>query len=154
MDNIEAWEKRPLLSCGKRSGGWYQLHVSQIIENLSSHRSRFFCDLLGMRAVEKSYPRLLAGRLFYLLCLPGITYRHKDAIGASCDYGAVYQASAWSSGGVDTFVQRPSQNQSYRTTRGKSYAISKKLRLYCVTCHLSHNKSLCWYHYLVISLSR
>ena len=30
----------------------------------------------------------------------------------------------------------------------------KKILLYCVTYYLSQNKSLCWYPYLVISLSR
>ena len=35
-----------------------------------------------------------------------------------------------------------------------SHTLYKKILLYCVTCYLSQNKSLCWYPYLVISLSR
>ena len=49
-------------------------------QNLSSHTSRFICDLLGMRVVERSCPRPLAGRLFYRLCLRGLSYRDKDAV--------------------------------------------------------------------------
>ena len=76
-----------------------------------------------MRAVERGYPRPLADRQFYRLCLRGLYYRDKDASGASRDFGAVYQAStrpsAWVSAPsvVDTFVQPESQNQDYRTAR-------------------------------------
>ena len=69
-----------------------------------------------MHAVE-SYQAPLAGRLFYRLCLRGLSYRDKDASGASRDYGAVYQASKRPSAGLDTFVQPPSQYQGYRTKR-------------------------------------
>ena len=61
MDDIEAWGKRLLLVCSRNAGGWYKL--LQIIENLPSHTSRFICDL-GVRAVERSYARPLADRLF------------------------------------------------------------------------------------------
>ena len=77
----------------------------------------FVTDLLGMRAVERGYPRPLVGRQFYRLCLRGLCYRDKDASGASRDFGAVYQASTRPSAGVDTFVQPASQNQDYRTAR-------------------------------------
>ena len=52
MDDIETWGKRLLLAWSKNAGRWYKL--SQIIENLSSHTSRFICDLSGMREVERS----------------------------------------------------------------------------------------------------
>ena len=84
----------------------------------------------------------------------GLYYRDKIASAASRDYGAVYQASTRPSASVDTFVQPASQNQDYRTARRYSYAISKKLLLYCAICYLSHYKSLCRYPYLVISFSR
>ena len=116
MDDIEAWGKRPLLVCGRNTGGWYKL--LQIIENLSSYTNQFICNLLGMRAVERSSPGPLAGRLFYRLCLRGLSSRDEDANGENRDYGAVYQASTRPSTGVDTFVQLPSQNQGYRTNRG------------------------------------
>ena len=91
-----------------------EVHISyyKLSENLVSYICRFICDLLGMRAVEKSYPRPLAGIVFHLLCLRGLCYRDKDASGASRNYGAVYQASTRPSAGVDTFVQLPPQNQS------------------------------------------
>ena len=150
MDDIEAWETRPLLACNRNTGGWHKL--LQVIENLSSYTSWFICALLGMHAVERSYPRPLTGRLFNSLCLHALWYRDKDASGAIQDYGAVYQASMRPSVSVDTFVQPPPQNWGYRTNQGLSYAILKKLLLYCVTCYLSQNKSLCWYPYLVIYL--
>ena len=78
----------------------------------------------------------------------------KDASGASQNYRAVYQSSTRPSASVDTFVQPPSQNQGYPTHRGQSEAISKTLLLYNVTSCLSLNKCSCWYHYMVISLSR
>ena len=59
--NVRGWHqdigKRPLLACSRNAGGWYKLF--QIIENLSSCTSRCICDLLGMRAVERTYPRLV-----------------------------------------------------------------------------------------------
>ena len=67
IGDTEAWGIRPLLACSRNAGGWYNL--LQTIENLSSYTSRFICDPLGMRAVERSYLRPLAGRLFYRLCL-------------------------------------------------------------------------------------
>ena len=108
--------KRPLLAWCRNGDGWYKL--LQIIENLSSYTKRFICDLLRMDAVERSYPRQLAGRLFYRLCLRSLCYRNKDASGASRDYGAVYQASTRPSTNVDTVVQPPSQNPGHRTNRG------------------------------------
>ena len=54
--------------------------------------SRFICDLLGMRAVERSYPRQLTGRLFYRLCLHGLSCHNKESSGASRDYGVVRRA--------------------------------------------------------------
>ena len=113
MDDIEAWGKRPLLVCSWNAGGWYKL--LQIIENLSSYTNRLICDPLGMRAVERSYPRSLAGRLFYRLCLRGICYCDKDASGASRYYGAVYQASMQPSANVDSLVQ------TFITESGLSY---------------------------------
>ena len=89
-DDIEAWWKRPSLACSRNAGCWYKL--LQIIENLSSYTNQFICDLLGMRAVERSYTRPLAGRLFYRLCLRGLCCRDKDVSSTSWDYGAVYQA--------------------------------------------------------------
>ena len=92
--NVHGWHrvmgKRPLLAYSRNAGRWYEL--LQIIEKLSSHTSRFICNLLGMHAVERSYPRPLVGRLFYRLCLRGLSYRDKDTSGASREYGAVYQA--------------------------------------------------------------
>ena len=136
---------------GKQAAG---INYHKIIENLPSYTNPCICDLLGMRAVERSYPKPLAGRQFYRPCPRGLCYRDKDASGWIRDYEAVYQASTWPSASVDTFVLSPLQNQDYRTNRGYSYAISKKLLLYCVTCYLSQNKSFCWNPYLVISLSR
>ena len=75
MDDIEGWGKRPLLACTKSAADWYKaLHI---IENLSSYAVRFICDLLWMCAVERSYPRPLAGRLFYRPRLRGLTYPPK-----------------------------------------------------------------------------
>ena len=120
------------------------LMVTVMIAHLSSHTSRFTCGLLGMRVVERRCPRPLTDRLFYRLCLRSLNYRYKDESGTSWDFGAVYQASTRPSTGVNTFLQPPSQNQVYRTNRGKSYALSKKLLLHVhgVTCHLSQNNSL------------
>ena len=115
VDGIKAWRKRPLLACSMNAGVWYKL--LQIIENLSSYTSRLICVLLAMRAVERSNPRPLASRLFYRLCLRGLCYCHKDASGASRDYGIGYQASTRPSANVHTVVQPPSQNQGYRTNR-------------------------------------
>ena len=102
--NVHGWHrdmgKRPLLTCSRNAGGWYKL--LQMIENLSSYTNRFICDLLGMCTVERSYPRQLAGRLFYRLCLRGLRYHDKDASGASRDYRAVYQASTRQRASVDT----------------------------------------------------
>ena len=116
MDDSEAWGKRPLLAWCRNGDGWYKL--LQIIENLSSYTNRFHCDLLGMGAVERSYPRPLAGRLFYRLCLRSLCYRNKDASDASRDCGTVYQARSRPSANVDTFVQPRSQNPGHRTNRG------------------------------------
>ena len=114
------------------AGGSYKL--LQINENLSSRTNRCISDLLGMRAVERSYPRPLVGKQFYRFCLRGLCYHDKDARGASRDYGAVYQGSTPPSTSVDTFAQPPSQNQGHRTARRQSYAIYKK---YCYIVSLT-----------------
>ena len=61
------------------------INYFKLSKNLSSQTSRFICDILGMCAVERSYPRPLIGRLFYRLCLRGLSYRDEDASGASRD---------------------------------------------------------------------
>ena len=114
MDDIEAWRKRPLLACSKNAGGWYKL--LKIIENLSSYTIRLICDPLGMREVKISYPRPLAGKLFYRFCLRGLCCSDKDASGTSRDYGPVYQASTRSSASVNTFAQPPYKIESIKTT--------------------------------------
>ena len=142
MDDIESWRKRPLLTCRRRAGGWYI--ALQIIHNLSSHTSGFICDLLGMHTVERSYPRPLAGRLFY--CLKLSWKRRKRGKSG-------LRASTRPSASVDTFVQPPSQNQGHRTNIVICHT-PRKLQLYCVTYYLSQNKSLYWYPYLVKFLIR
>ena len=113
--NVRGWHrdmgKRPLLACSRNAGGCCKL--LQSIENLSSYTNRFICDLPGMRAVERSCPIPLAGRLFYRLCLRGLRYHDKDASGTSRDYGALYQAST-----RQTFVKPPPQNHGHRINRG------------------------------------
>ena len=56
-----------LLASSKSAGGWYS--VLLMIENLSSHIYRFIGDI-GMRAIERSYPRSRVGKLFYRPCMP------------------------------------------------------------------------------------
>ena len=86
--NVHGWHrdmgKRPLLVCSRNAGGWYK--QLQIIGNVSSYTNRFICDLLGMRTFERSYPRPLAGRLFYRLCLRGSRCHDKDASGVRRAY--------------------------------------------------------------------
>ena len=119
--NVHGWHrglgKTTVLACSRDARDWCKL--LQIIENLSSYKNRCICDFLGLRVVERSYPRPLAGRQFYCLCLRGLCYRDKDASSASRDYGAAYLASTRPTRtGVDTFVQAPSQNQGHRNDRG------------------------------------
>ena len=105
------------------------MNCLQIIENLSSYKSRFICDLLGMRAVERSYPRPLAGRLFHRLCLRGSYYRNKDASGA---IGA--------------------REQSIRRARGQAwvwillYSLHHRIRAIVQTedSHTRHIKNCCY----------
>ena len=109
MDDIEARGKRPLLAKIKRTGWWYK--ILQIIENLSSHKSRFISDLVWMRAVDRSYPRPLAGRLFYRIRLWCLTYSHKDA---TVQFGTMEQSIKRARGQVPVwklFVQPPSPLQ-------------------------------------------
>ena len=45
IDDIQAWGKRPLLTCSRNAGGWYKL--LQIIEKLSSYVSLSFVTFWG-----------------------------------------------------------------------------------------------------------
>ena len=149
--NVHGWHrgmgKLPLLACSRNVGGWCKL--LQIIKNLSSYTSRFICDFPGMLALERNYPRQLTGRLFYRLCLHGLSYRDKESNGASQNYGVVYQASTRPSAKGNTFVQPPSQNQGYRTK--PMIAICHIKEITAILCHLL---SIPEYILMLIYLSR
>ena len=65
--------------CSIGAGGWYK--VLQIIENLSSPTSRFICKIVGMRTVERSHPRPLAGVVSDLWAKPPNTKMQAAQVG-------------------------------------------------------------------------
>ena len=62
MDDIETWGKRPLLACSRNAGDWYKLlKLSKTCQH--TQLDSYVPSCMGMRAVDRSYPRPLPSGL-------------------------------------------------------------------------------------------
>ena len=100
---------------------------------------------------EGSYPRPLAGKLSHRLSLVDLNPSQQRSTQRELELWRDVHSAKRAFG--DFWAAYIGESGQYYSPREVICQI-KTLVLYCVTCQLSQNKSLCWYLYLFLFLCR